>query len=97
MMLILGFVVGFLCALLIFFLRSLRLTKSGALFFYRNKSFFELKEEIEEKLNDLLTEIRMEREALERLKLDAELLAEKLEALILKANSLVHEERLDDS
>ncbi len=91
-MLFLAFALGFLSASLLLFWRSERLLRSGALFFYKNKSVFELKEDVEEKLNDLLREIRMEREALERLKLDAELLADRLEALILRGSSLKDEE-----
>ncbi len=81
-MLILAFALGFLVASFIFIMRWERLAKKGAFFFYRNRSLFELKREIEEELNDLLTEIKMEREALERIKKEAELLADKLESII---------------
>lgn len=88
MFLLLFFSLGFIGIVFLFFLRRERLIKEGALFFYKNKSFFELKREIEEELKDLLNEIKMEREALQSLKLEAELIAEKLEALILRGDRL---------
>ncbi len=81
-MLVLAFALGFFVASFIFIMRGERLAKKGAFFFYKNKSLFELKREVEEELNDLLTEIRMEREALEKIKKEAELLADRLESLI---------------
>lgn len=92
--LVLGFILGFIVALSLYYLRVERLVRSGALFFYKNKGLFELKEEIEEELKDLLNEVRMEREALKSLKLEAELLSERLESLILKLDSLKKEDLL---
>ena len=81
-MLILTFAFGFFVASLIFILRWERLIKKGAFFFYKNKSLFDLKIEVEEELKDLLAEIKMEREAFQQIKKEAELLADRLEALI---------------
>lgn len=88
MFFLLFFLLGFISALFLLFLRRERLIREGALFFYKNKSFFELKDEVEEELKSLLNEIRMEREALRNLKLEAELVADKLEALILRGEKL---------
>ncbi|MCS7234225.1 MAG: hypothetical protein NZ900_09035 [Synergistetes bacterium] len=82
------FLLGFISAVFLFFLRGERLIREGALFFYKNKSLFKLKEEIEEELKDLLSEIKMEREALQSLKLEARFLADKLEALIIRGSAL---------
>ncbi|MBC7330987.1 MAG: hypothetical protein H5T91_00960 [Synergistetes bacterium] len=85
---VLAFISGFGVAFLLSSWSTKRLIKSGAVFFYKNKHLFELKEEIEEELKELLNEIRMERSALESLKMEAELLAERLESLIVKIESL---------